>query len=177
MHIRVKNCLEKSMSITFNELKEKHLQLGRAQWDLRRKLQNMAGKLLFEYGDSLSLPSIEWVDSKGDSHPYVEMGVWNTKNGEFDMCRPPQLTMDDDYILHFAIATTLDDHPLTGGYRQGVSVSLWYDHAQLNVNVGDGNEMAHFLVSGDDGGFFEVCAAIKALINLAIDKSMPNHLL
>lgn len=85
--------------------------------------------------------------------------------------------MDDEYVLNFVIATTLDDSPLTGGYRHGISVSLFYQGVTLYASVGSGDDVATFMVSPSDGGFYEVCAAIKQLISIAIDRATPSAII
>lgn len=161
------------MGITFNDLKEKHLKLGQTQWKLREKLQGKACELVREYSESLSLPSDVWKDSEGNEHPYVEIGVWK-KPGEFESVSLPRLPMDENYTLNFVISTTLDDSPLTGGHRHGVSVALHYDNVVLCASVGSGDDTAYFNVSPNPGGFYEVCGAIKALINTAIVRATPK---
>ncbi|MGQ5735323.1 hypothetical protein ACUNI2_26540 [Serratia sp. IR-2025] len=161
------------MDMTFNDLKEKHLKLRQTQWQLREKLQDKACDLVREYSESLSLPSDVWKDSEGNDYPYVEIGVWK-KPGEFEPTPFPRLPMDENYILNFVISTTLDDSPVTGGHRHGVSVALYYDHVVLCASVGSGDDVALFTVSPKPGGFFEVCAAIKALINTSIVRATPK---
>ncbi|MGB8665629.1 MAG: hypothetical protein WCD24_12900 [Serratia inhibens] len=161
------------MDMTFNDLKEKHLKLRQTQWQLREKLQDKACDLVREYSESLSLPSDVWKDSEGNDYPYVEIGVWK-KPGEFEPTPFPRLPMDENYILNFVISTTLDDSPVTGGHRHGVSVALYYDHVVLCASVGSGDDIALFTVSPKPGGFFEVCAAIKALINTSIVRATPK---
>jgi len=173
MLIPYKNCLEKCIDMKFNDLKEKHLQLKRTQSQLREKLQNNACDLSREYAESLSLPSATWKDAQGNEYPYVEIGVWKNP-GEFEPTPFPRLPMDENYILNFVIATTLDDSPVTGGYRHGVSVALYYDRTVLCASVGSGDDIALFTVSPNPGGYFEVCAAIKALINTSIVRATPQ---
>lgn len=176
MLIPYKSCLEKCIDMKFNDLKEKHLKLKRTQWQLREKLQNNAHDLFREYSESLSLPSDTWQDAQGNAHPYVEVGIWK-EPGEFELTPFPRLPMDEDYLLNFVICTTLDDSPVTGGYRQGISISLWYDKSVLRAAVGSGDDTAYFQVSPQPGGFFEVCAAIKALINTAMVRATPSAIL
>lgn len=173
MLIPYKNCLEKCIDMKFNDLKEKHLKLKRTQWQLRERLQNNACDLFREYSESLSLPSDTWQDAQGNSYPYVEIGIWK-EPGEFELTPFPRLPMDENYLLNFVISTTLDDSPVTGGYRQGISISLWYDQSVLRAAVGSGDDIVHLQVSPQPGGFFEVCAAIKALINKAMVRATPS---
>lgn len=173
MQIPLKTCLEKGMETTFSDLKAKHLKLIEAQWKLRDHLQDMAGKLVQEYIESLCLPAETWSDSQGHKYPYVELGVWKEPS-KFEVTPLPRIGVDKDYKLNFVIATTLDDNSMTGGYRHGVSVSLWYENVFLYASVGTGDDIVHFQVSPKAGGFFEVCAAIKALINAAIEKATPK---
>ncbi|MGQ6402850.1 hypothetical protein [Serratia marcescens] len=161
------------MDMKFNDLKEKHLQLKRTQWQLREKLQNNACDLFREYVESLSLPSATWKDAQGKEYPYVEIGIWKNP-GEFDPTPFPRLQVDDNHRLFFVIATTLDDSPTTGGYRQGISISLWYEQSILLAAVGSGDDTVLLQVSPQPGGYFEVCAAIKALISTAIVRATPN---
>ena len=160
------------MELTFKDLKEKRLKLVEAQWKLLDKLQERASQLLQEYSDSLGLTSREWIGSDGTRWPYVDIGVWEDK-GKFLPALIPQLDMDSNYHVNFVIATTLDDSPLTGGYRHGVSVSIWYENASYYVSVGAGTDATCFPVSPHPGGFHQVCSAIKALINASMDRSMP----
>lgn len=176
MLIPFNNCLVNSMEMTFNDLKVKHLKLIETQWQLRERLQDKAGDLLREYAESLSLPAGSWTDSRGKEHPYVEIGVWSAP-GKFEVTPLPRLQMDENYSLNFVVATTLDDSPMTGGHRQGVSVSLRYEHVCLHVSIGSGDDTVHLQVSPKPGGFFEVCAAIKQLINIAIDRATPSAVL
>ncbi|MCZ4675970.1 hypothetical protein O4O00_16450 [Citrobacter sedlakii] len=161
------------MEMTFNDLKEKHLNLIKSQWKLREKLQDKASELLREYTESLSLPSDVWTDSQGRVHPYVEIGVW-VGSGKFEATPLPRLQMDENYSLNFVIATTLDDSPMTGGYRHGVSISLRYEGVFLYASVGSGDDIVHLQVSSKPGGFFEVCAAVKQLISIGIDRATPK---
>lgn len=161
------------MELTFKDLKEKRAKLVDAQWKLQDKLQERASQLLQEYSDSLGLTSREWIGSDGTRRPYVDIGVWEGK-GKFLPTFIPQLEMDNNYLLNFVIATTLDDSPLTGGYRQGVSISIWYENASYYASVGAGEDAACFPVSPHPGGFHQVSGAIKALINASMDRAMPN---
>ncbi|EMQ2080979.1 Uncharacterised protein [Yersinia enterocolitica] len=176
MLIPHKNFLEKCMDMKFNDLKEKHLKLKRAQWQLREKLQSKACDLFHEYSESLSLPSETWQDSQGNFHPYVKIGVW-TNPRKFESTPFPGLQMDEEYRLNFVISTTLDDSPMTGGYQHGVSISLWYDHVVLYAAVGGGDDTIILQVSPLPGGFLEVCAAIKALIDTAIARATPSAII
>jgi hypothetical protein len=177
MLIPSENCLVNGMGTTFNDLKGKHLKLIESQWKLREKLQSKAGELKREYMASLSLPvSGTWVDAQGKERPYVEIGVWK-EPGKFASEPLPRLVMDDEYVLNFVIATTLDDSPLTGGYRHGISVSLFYLGVTLYASVGSGDDVATFMVSPSDGGFYEVCATIKQLISIAIDRATPSAII
>ncbi|NMP26867.1 hypothetical protein GW590_08320 [Rahnella sp. SAP-1] len=173
MQIPVQTCLEKSMETTFSDLKAKHLKLVEAQWKLKDHLQDMARKLFQEYAESLCLPAETWSSSQGHKYPYVELGIWKEPS-KFEVTPLPRIGLDKDYKLNFVIATTLDDNPTTGGYRQGVSVSIWYETVFLCASVGSGDDTAYFQVSPQAGGFFEVSAAIKALINGAIEKATPK---
>ncbi|WP_440863073.1 hypothetical protein [Symbiopectobacterium purcellii] len=176
MLIPFKNCLVGGMETTFNDLKEKHLKLIETQWCLREHLQDKAGDLLREYAESLSLPATSWTDSQGKAHPYVETGVWSSP-GKFEATPLLRLQMDANYSLNFVIATTLDDSPMTGGYRHGVSVSLRYEHVALYAFIGSGDDTVQLQVSPKPGGFFEVCAAIKQLITISIDRATPAAVL
>ena len=161
------------MELTFKDLKEKRQKLVEAQWKLQDKLQEKASELLQEYSNSLGLTSREWIGSDGTRWPYVDIGVWEDK-GKFLPAFIPQLNMDSNYHLNFVIATTLDDSPLTGGYRQGISISLWYENSSFYAEVGAGNDISRFPVSSHPGGFYQVCNAIKTLINASMDRSMPE---
>ncbi|MGR7617313.1 hypothetical protein [Klebsiella aerogenes] len=161
------------MELTFKDLKEKRQKLVEAQWKLQDKLQERAGQLLGEYSDSLALTSREWTDSDGIRRPYVDIGIWGEK-GKFIPTFIPQLKMDSNYHLNFVIATTLDDSPLTGGYRHGVSISLWYESSSFYAEVGTGNDTSRFPVSMHAGGFYQVCNAIKTLINASMERAMPE---
>ncbi|MDL4073762.1 hypothetical protein [Klebsiella quasipneumoniae] len=172
MQIPFKSCLESGMDLTYKNLKEKHQKLIDAKWKLQDKLQERASQLLREYSDSLALTSTEWTDSDGVKRPYVDIGVWEGK-GNFSPILLPRLQMDGDYHLNFVIATTLDDSPLTGGGKHGVSVSIWYENASYYVSVGSGSDTTYLPVSPNPGGFYQVCGAIKALINASLDRAMP----
>ncbi|SMG37377.1 hypothetical protein [Cedecea sp. NFIX57] len=176
MLIPYKNCLVGGMETTFNDLKEKHLKLIETQWKLRERLQDNAGDLLREYAESLYLPATSWTDSQGKVHPYVEIGTWSAPN-KFEAIPLPRLQMDENYSLNFVIATTLDDSPMTGGHRHGVSISLRYEHVFLYASIGSGEDTMQLQVSPKPGGFFEVCAAIKQLINISIDRATPAAVL
>ncbi|EBG2976111.1 hypothetical protein FIR78_24570, partial [Salmonella enterica subsp. enterica] len=63
--------------------------------------------------------------------------------------------------------------PMTGGYRHGVNVTLRYEKYQLYASVGSGDDVVIIPVSSKPGGFFETCAAIKQLINIAIERATP----
>ncbi|ECC3607316.1 hypothetical protein AA23_00530 [Salmonella enterica subsp. enterica] len=172
MLIPFSNCMVAGMETTFSELKAKHLKLLETQWQLREQLQDKAGELLREYAESLSLPADTWTDSLGKIHPYVDIGTWSGP-GKFEPVPLARLQMDDNYSLNFVIATTLDDTPMTGGYRHGVNVTLRYEKYQLYASVGSGDDAVIIPVSSKPGGFFEVCAAIKQLINIAIERATP----
>ncbi|VVT53954.1 hypothetical protein UYSO10_4970 [Kosakonia radicincitans] len=177
MLIPYENGLVIGMETTFNDLKAKHLKLVESQWKLREKLHSRARDLLTEYTRSLSLPlSGTWLDSQGKERPYVEIGVWK-EPGKFTAESFPRLPMDEEYKLNFVVATTLDDTQITGGYRHGISLSLWYEGPVLYTAVGSGDDVAIFMVSPNEGGFYEVCAAIKLLISIAIDRSMPSAII
>ncbi len=173
MQIPFKSCLENGMELTFKDLKEKRTKLVEAQWKLQDKLQDKASELLREYSDSLGLASREWTGSDGTRWPYVDIGIWEEK-GKFFPVLIRQLNMDSHYHLNFVIATTLDDSPLTGGYRHGISISLWYESSSFYAEVGSGDDVARFAVSSQPGGFYQVCNAIKALISASLDRSMPD---
>lgn len=173
MLIPMKTCLEKSMETTFSDLKAKHLKLLETKWKIKDKLQSKAGELLAEYIASLKVPSESWVDANGEHHQYVDIGVWRAPN-EFEPVPIPMLQTDENNALSFVIATTLDDSPLSGGYRHGVSITLWFEGAILCALVGSGDDASAFYVSQNKGGFFEVCGAIKALITSSIDRSFPK---
>lgn len=173
MLIPFKNGMEIGMETTFNDLKQKHLKLVETQWKLREGLQDKAGVLLEEYADSLSLPAKTWTDAEGGERSYVEIGVL-TAQGKFEAVPLPRLQMDNDYVLHFVIATTLDDTKMTGGYRHGVSISLQYSGPFLYASVGSGEDSTSFQVSSRPGGFFEVCGAIKQLINIGLERLTPT---
>lgn len=175
MLIPVKSCLEKSMEITFLELKSKYLALEKKKWELRDRLQHKAAELTNELVYSLGLDSNTWIDAEGKHQPYVEVGAWSSA-GMFERCPFPRLLMDDADHLNFALAITLDDTPLTGGARHALGVSLWYVGSSLHATIGVGENQQNFQVSdiGGVGAFAEVCAGIKAIIVLAIDRSLPN---
>ena len=103
----------------------------------------------------------------------MDIGIWE-EEGKFFPVLIPQLNMDSRYHLNFVIATTLDDSPLTGGYRQGVSISLWYENSSFYAEVGSGDDVSRFSVSSQPGGFYQVCNAIKALISSSMDRAMPD---
>ncbi|AOF18343.1 hypothetical protein BED35_07505 [Yersinia enterocolitica] len=176
MFIPAKNYLEEGMETTFSDLKAKHLQLVDAQKKLRLSLQEKAAILLNEYSESLSLPAGNWFNSQDKPRPYVEMGIWNA-DGKFEASAFSRLQLDEKYRLNFVIATTLDDTRLTGGYRHGVDISLGYDGAILDAIIGTSDDSTVVLVSQSLSGFSEVCATIKALISLDIDKAMPNAII
>ncbi|HCB1850921.1 TPA: hypothetical protein MYQ28_001142 [Citrobacter freundii] len=173
MQIPFKSCLESGMELTFKDLKEKRTKLVEAQWKLQDKLQEKASELLREYSGSLDLTSREWTGSDGTRWPYVDIGIWE-EEGKFFPVLIPQLNMDSRYHLNFVIATTLDDSPLTGGYRQGVSISLWYENSSFYAEVGSGDDVSRLSVSSQLGGFYQVCNAIKALISSSMDRAMPD---
>ncbi|PVZ87940.1 hypothetical protein C9426_10100 [Serratia sp. S1B] len=164
------------METKFNDLKAKHLQLVTAQVQLRNNLQEKASVLVQEYFKSLSLPADRWFIAQNEPRAYVEIGVLNAK-GEFEPAYLPRLQLDSNYRLNFLIVTTLDDTPITGGYRHGVSVSLYYEGAKLYALVGAGDDASTFAVPSKPEGFSEVCEAIKSLIIAGIDKSMPKVVL
>lgn len=161
------------MDLTHKDLKEKHQKLIDAKWKLQDKLQERASQLLQEYSDSLALTSSEWTDSDGVKRPYVDIGIWEGK-GNFSPILLPRLQMDGNYHLNFVIATTLDDSPLTGGGKHGVSISICYENASYYVSVGSGSDTTYLPVSPNPGGFYQVCGAIKALINASLDRAMPG---
>lgn len=168
-----KNSRETSMEMTFDDLKKKHLKAVEAKWKLRATLQDKAGQLLNEYIESLCLPAITWMDSGGKNYPYVEIGLWSGQ-GEFIATPLSCLPMDNLCNLNFVIATTLDDSPATGGYIEGVSITLrYYDGVSCYALVGIGEDLTCFQVSSKPGGFCEVCAAIKRLINMALERATP----
>ncbi|WP_248005676.1 hypothetical protein [Hafnia alvei] len=164
------------MVMTFSDLKAKHLQLIETKWKVKDKLQSKVGELLGEYVDSLKVPEESWKDASGNYHKYVEIGAWKSP-GKFEPVPIPMLQIDENNALSFVIATTLDDNPLSGGYRHGVSITLWFEGAVLCALVGTGDDSSCFNVSQTKGGFYEVCAAIKALICLAIDRASPKALI
>ncbi|MCH9271082.1 hypothetical protein [Pantoea ananatis] len=161
------------MELTHSDLKEKHIKLVDTQWKLREKLQEKAAQLLQEYIASLSLNSSFWTDSEGNKRSYAEIGEVNS-SGEFLPVPFPRLGMDKDYKVNFVLATVMDDSPMTGGARHGVNISLMYADYRLWATVGSGDDAVAFPVSEADGGFFEVCAAIKAMINYSLDSAMPK---
>lgn len=169
-----KNSRETSMEMTFDDLKKKHLKAVEAKWKLRATLQDKAGQLLNEYIESLCLPAITWMDSGGKNYPYVDIGLWPGQ-GEFKATPLACLPMDNLCNLNFVIATTLDDSPATGGYMQGVSITLrYYDGVSFYALVGTGKDLSCFQVPSKPGGFCEVCAAIKRLIDTALERATPT---
>lgn len=164
------------METKFDDLKAKHLQLVTAQLQLRNNLQEKASVLVQEYFKSLSLPADRWFIAQNEPRAYVEIGVLNAK-GEFEPVYLPRLQLDSNYRLNFLIVTTLDDTPITGGHRHGVSISLYYEGSKLYAVVGAGDDASTCEVSSKPEGFAKVCEAIKSLIISGIEKSMPKAVL
>ncbi|EDY2188801.1 hypothetical protein GTE46_005480 [Salmonella enterica subsp. enterica] len=179
MLISKKSCLSESMEIpsTFSELKKRHLELHSACKEFRSHLRGMAKQLMTEYIQSLLLPADTWKDCKGKSRPYVDTGVWVSRDEhEFKSVPIPELDLDGSFVLNFVVITTLDDHPITGGFSHGVDVSLWYEGEKLYVLVGFGKNAATFYVSPQDN-FHEVVAAIKLTLYLDMEDSRPGKAL
>ncbi|HCL5312117.1 TPA: hypothetical protein N2G38_004491 [Salmonella enterica] len=178
MLISNKSYLDKSVEkpLTFSDLKECHLELFSTCREFRSKLRAMAQQLLNEYIQSLSLPADNWTDCKGEARPYVETGVWASRD-EYDFKPAPiaELQVNDySYELKFVVSTVLNDHPVTGGFSHGVNIILWYEKDILNVLVGSGENATRFYVSPQDN-FHEVTSAIKLMIQLDMDSTRPGR--
>ncbi|EIP3426174.1 hypothetical protein LSE82_005037 [Salmonella enterica] len=176
MLISNKSCLGKSATLTFDDIKKRHLALHRACIEYRGKLRSVARSLVCEYSRSLSLPADSWKDWQGKVHQYVETGVWDT-SGErgFKPVAIAELQPGDDYSLRFVVSTTLDDNPVTGGFTHGIDIMLRYESGIMCVQVGDGQNSMMFYLSQDDG-FNEITSAMKRMICLDMDKSVPEQI-
>lgn len=173
MFIQNATCMDEKMSYIFNDLKRKNGELTFRVRELQQKLQDEASRLVREYSDSLFLPDQFWKDSRGESRPYVQVGLLENAR-EFVPKQLARLHVDEKHVLRFVIATTIDDNPITGGKLYCNSIALWFEGTQLYASVAQGNEHLIYGVSQKPGGFSEVCGAISSVIYKALNDAMPS---
>lgn len=151
------------MHITFKDIQQRHNELQAKFSHRKSELQESANKLVYEYVDSLSLPSETWIDANKVRRPYVCVGKINEK-GLFQQMPIAGFDLDNEYRLNFKISTVVDDSEYDGGSDRLVSVSMWKSNGRLNVELAGGKKS--FLVSdpSDNNAFFEVCRGIKELV-------------
>ena len=157
------NLTEKTMHITFKDIQQRYKELQDKYSDRKFELQEAARKLVYEYIDSLSLPSESWMDANKVPHPYVSVGKNNDK-WLFQQMPFAGFGLDKEYRLNFQISTVVDDSEHGGGSYHLVSVSMWKSNGRLNVELANGKKT--FLVPdpNDNNAFFEVCRGIKELV-------------
>ncbi|EOC1567153.1 hypothetical protein ACI1AR_002534 [Cronobacter dublinensis] len=151
------------MHITFKDIQQRYKELQDKFSDRKFELQEAARKLVYQYADSLSLPSDSWMDANKVPHPYVSVGKINEK-GLFQQMPVAGFDLDKEYRLNFKISTVVDDSAYGGGSYHLASVSMWKSNGILNVELADGKKT--FLVSdpNDNNAFFEVCCGVKELV-------------
>ncbi|MEX0445239.1 hypothetical protein [Xenorhabdus sp. SGI246] len=170
MLIRNNELLEKGVTITFEAIKKQRAKLINKYEIRKAELQKYGYKLTSEYRDSLSLPNETWRDSEGDEYSYVSIGTVDEK-GNFHKKPLASFILNEDYELKFAIATTVDDTPLTGGDLYAVNISMWITDGNLHVDVGSGQKEFIIPFPLEENSFIEVCSAIKRLIMMGFTDS------
>lgn len=155
------------MSITFNDIQQGRKILQRKYQERKALLQERARDLFVQYEASLELPSERWRDANGIERWYVATGEMD-QSKQFLQRSIVSFNLSNDYELTFAIATVVDDSPISGGSHYVVHVSLWMDKGRLHVDIGKGKKEVIVANPDEPGAFYEVCSAIKELVMFGI---------
>lgn len=150
------------MTITYKEIRERYVQLEKAQEEKRHRVVTEALKLVNAYKESLALENPTWTDIEGKEQSYVMVGYTD----DCDFIKKPITSIEPDrlYNLSFDIATVINDSP-RGGEIKLVSVSVSIRKGIVGVDMGN----KYISIIADD--WTEVCNLIKDQVFMSIRDS------